>query len=257
MKNPVNFLSLSAIAAVALAGTAFAAANDTTVAFSTKGPDKYADGSVIMDGECYALVWTPKGSAGVTVAADGSASGGEIVLVAPVARGGRCPKVFFEVDADDMSSKYVDGSWSVLLLDTRRWGADGSVRPAGTVGGKVRLVNATGAVAGGDVKIASGSAAASSLASGSAAVASSATAVPAGVPQPCITGIRVDGANVFVSVKGTVPYLQYGLSEGKTPDAVSKCTDSAPQTGAAAADEEIVLVAPAKKGSSFFKVGRQ
>ena len=91
----------------------------------------------------------------------------------------------------------------------------------------------------------------------SGTVASVATAVPAGAPAPEITGIRVDGANVFVTVRGTVPYLQYGLAEGKTPDAVSTAVDSAPQTGAAAADEEIVLVAPVKKGSSFFKVGRK
>ena len=197
----------------------------------------------------------PAGSAGLAVAADGTASGGEIVLAAPVAKGGRCPKVIFEVDADDMANKYKDGSWSVLLLDTRRWGADGSARPAGTVAGKVALVNATGAVSGGSVKVAAANS--SSVSAVAAAVASAATAVPEGAPNPAITGIRVEGANVFVTVKGTVPYLQYGLSAGDTPGAVTDSVSAAPQTGASAPDEEIVLVAPAKAGGAFFKVGRK
>ena len=243
------------LAAAAFAGAAFAAQNDALVSFSTKGPDKYADGATVLDGECYALVWTAPGSAGLTVAADGTATGGEIVLVAPVAKGGRCPKVIFEVDADDMANKYKGGSWSVLLLDTRRWGADGSARPAGTVAGKVALVNATGAVSGGSVKVATANS--SSVSAISAAVASASTAVPEGTPRPTITGIRVEGANVFVTVKGTVPYLQYGLTVGDEPGAVTDSVSEAPQTGAAAPDEEIVLVAPAKAGGAFFKVGRK
>jgi hypothetical protein len=246
--------NILAAAAVLSSAAAFSAANDAMVSFSTKGPDKYADGATVLDGECYALVWTAPNSAGLAVAADGTASGGEIVLAAPVAKGGRCPKVIFEVNADDMAKKYKGGSWSVLLLDTRRWGADGVARPAGTVAGKVTLVNATGEVSGGSVNVATAS---SSSVSAVAAAVASATAVPDGTPSPTITGIRVEGANVFVSVKGTVPYLQYGLSSGSTPDAVTEGVSETPQTGASAPDEEIVLVAPAKSGGAFFKVGRK
>ena len=248
--------TMTVFAAAALCGAAFGAANDALVSFSTKGPDAYADGSTVLDGECYALVWMANGADGFAVAADGSAEGGEIVLAAPIAKGGRCPDVLFEVDAGDMETKYKGGSWGVYLLDTRRWGSDGSVRPAGTVNGKVRLVNAAGAVPGAAVNVASGSL--SSAVGSTGAVASSATAVPAAAEakKPVITGIRVDGANVYVTVKGTVPYLQYGLSSGATPDAVAEGVGS-PRTGAVADDEEIVLVAPAKKGSAFFKVGRK
>ena len=242
------------VAALA-AGAVFSAANDARVSFSTKGPDKYADGTTVLDGECYALVWTAPGSAGLSVAADGTATGGEIVLVAPVAKGGKCPNVIFQVAADDMAKKYVGGTWDVLLLDTRRWGADGVARPAGTVAGKVRLVNATGAVSGAGVNVAS--AGASSVPAVSSAVASAATAIPADAPKPTITGIRVDGANVFVTVKGTVPYLQYGLNAGATPGEVTESASAVPQTGASAPDEEIVLVAPAKAGGEFLKVGRK
>lgn len=248
--------TMTVFAAAALCGAAFGAANDALVSFSTKGPDAYADGSTVLDGECYALVWMSNGADGFAVAADGSAEGGEIVLAAPIAKGGRCPDVLFEVDAGDMETKYKGGSWGVYLLDTRRWGSDGSVRPAGTVNGKVSLVNAAGAVPGAAVRVASGVSTALGAVTG--AVAASATAVPAAAEakKPVITGIRVDGANVYVTVKGTVPYLQYGLSSGATPDAVAEGVGS-PRTGAVADDEEIVLVAPAKKGSAFFKVGRK
>ena len=241
------------VTAALLSGAAVAAANDALVSFSTKGPDTYADGTAVLDGECYALVWAPSGLSGFSVAADGTAAGGEIVLAAPVAKGGRCPSIFFEVDASDMETKYRGGAWGVYLLDTRRWGADGSVTPAGTVSGKVRLVNASSPVAA-KVTVSIGSSTAVSVAGGTSAA--DRTAVPAGTPSPEVTGIRVDGANVYVTVRGTVPCLQYGLSSGATPEAVAEAAGSA-QTGAASADEEIVLVAPAKKGSSFFKVDRR
>ena len=247
--------TLAILTAVALAGSAFSAANDALVSFSTEGPDKYADGSFVLDGECYALVWTPAGSEGVTVAADGSAAGGEIVLAAPVASGRRCPKVLFEIDAKDMEEKYKDGAWSVVLLDTRRWAAEGTAKPAGTVNGKARLVNATGAVVG-DVKVATGAA---SVMSGVRTVASDATAIPEGAEakRPKIEGIKVDGANVYVTVRGTVPYLQYGLLEKADPGADGAKSVGGVRTGAATEDERIVLVAPATNTAAFFMVGRR
>ena len=123
--------NILAAAAVLSSAAAFSAANDALVSFSSKGPDAYADGTTVLDGECYALVWMANGASGLSVAADGSATGGEIVLAAPVAKGGRCPKVVFEVDAGDMKTKYQGGSWGVYLLDTRRWGADGAAKLMG------------------------------------------------------------------------------------------------------------------------------
>ena len=45
-----------ALAAVLLCAGAFAAQNDALVSFSTPGPDKYADGTTVLDGEYYAIV---------------------------------------------------------------------------------------------------------------------------------------------------------------------------------------------------------
>ena len=49
---------------VLVAGLAFAdGADDTLITFSTNGaePDRYADGQIVLDGECYALVWSKDG----------------------------------------------------------------------------------------------------------------------------------------------------------------------------------------------------
>lgn len=249
MKKTVAMFTVAALCCAA-----FAAQNDPLITFSTVGPDKYADGTTVLDGECYALVWTPAGSTGAVVAADGSAQGGEIVLTAPVAKNGRCPKVVFEVDAKLAETRYKNGTWGVYLLDTRRYGEGGAVALSGTSGGRATAVNAAGLVDGSSVSVGAGQMA--SVVGLSGASASDETAVPEGAPRPEIVGIRVEGANVFVTVRGTVPYLQYDLSSGATPGEVTEKANS-PRGGAAAQDEEIVLVAPAKAGAAFFRVGRK
>ena len=70
-----------------LCAAAFAnSVDDARISFSTVGPDRYADGSTVLDGECYALVWSNDGNF------DGFAADGEcidpadrIVLAAPIA----------------------------------------------------------------------------------------------------------------------------------------------------------------------------
>ena len=242
---------LFTMVSAALAGVAFAAANDTLITFSTKGPDTYANGDKVLPGECYALVFDKDGEP-FTVAADGTTTGGEIVLVAPVARKGRCPKVLFEVDAALASTKYAEGgSWKVYLLDTRRYGANGTTL-APLKNGKPTLVNAAGVVCDAAITLSSG--AQNSLAVDSSTTTATASELPAGFDkQPKIAGIDFFGDKVFVTVENTVPYLAYDLSEGGTPDDVSKKVND-PRTGGD--DGTVVLVAPKKDGGAFFRVGR-
>ncbi len=243
--------------ALAFAAATFAAQNDLLISFSTKGPDTYADDSIVMDGECYALVWTPDKVASAAIAADGTAvNGAEIVLVAPVAKNGKCPNVVYRIDAKRVESEFANGSWSVYLLDTRKYSyaKDGSsvVTLAGLKNdGSVKLVNATSIVGDAALKAASGD-----NVSLSASVATSAaigTELPADVPKPTIAGIEVKGGNVYVTIENAVPYLAYDLTTGDTPDAVTESVDR-PCTGSD--DGTVVLVAPAKEGGAFFKVGR-
>ena len=53
---------VSAFAAVASAA-AFAGMNNVVIAFSTPGPDKYSDGTTVVDGEKYEPVSTEDGAA--------------------------------------------------------------------------------------------------------------------------------------------------------------------------------------------------
>lgn len=70
-----------------LGGFSFAGITDYVATFSTPGPDRYADGTVVADGECYALVWSPKGSTFAGFSADGTtvSSADCVVLAAPLA----------------------------------------------------------------------------------------------------------------------------------------------------------------------------
>ena len=243
---------LVTMVSAALAGVAFAAANDAVITFSTKGPDTYANGDKVLNKECYALVFDKAGEP-FTVAADGTTTGGEIVLVAPVAKGGCCPRVRFEVNANLVAKKYTDGEWKVYLLDTRRYGANGTTL-APLKNGKPTLVNAAEEVAGSTVAVSSSSGATGALAITGGTTAATASELPAGFDkQPKIAGIDLVGDKVFVTVENTVPYLAYDLTEGGSPDDVSKKVND-PRTGGD--DGTVVLVAPKKEGGAFFRVNR-
>ena len=135
---------MTMIGAVGLAFAATAAIDDALLTFSTVGPDKYSDGTTVLDGECYALVWTADGATFGGIAADGTAVAetDEIVLVAPVATGGHCPNVLFQIPAAQVDK---GGTFGVYLLDTRVKAEDGTVAPAGLkANGKPNLVNGYG-----------------------------------------------------------------------------------------------------------------
>ena len=139
-----------AVSAVALGSVcAFGSIQDKLARFSTPGPDRYADGSIVRDGECYALVWSPAGTAFAGFNADGTAvsSRDRVVLAGELALDGRCIDVNFQIPAADYE-ELQGGEWAVCLVDTRM--ANGI--PAGVRDGKPLRVNRWGAVKGG-VKI--------------------------------------------------------------------------------------------------------
>ena len=249
--------ALLVVAASMIAAAANAAQNDLLISFSTKGPDTYADGSTVIDKECYALVWTPEGAPGAVIAADGTAAdGAKIVLVAPIAKNGRCPNVVYRVSAERVASEFKKGSWSVYMLDTRRYAYDENGNSTVTLAGfksdgTVRLVNASGKV--GDATLKANAGDNVSLAAAVAATAERVASLPEDVPQPKISGIEVRGGNVYVTVENAAPYLSYDLEAGDTPDAVSENVNR-PCTGSD--DGTVVLVAPAKDGGAFFRVNR-
>ncbi len=228
--------ALAALVSVA----AFAGTDDLVITFSTPGPDKYADGSVVLDGESYALVWTPN-------------AGGDslAVLLAPFAKDGRCGSTIFRI-AESKKSQYDEGTWSVYLLDTRDFEND-------TTGNT--MTKATLA----DVNAGKGFNAKAKVVDGivTTGTLNSAPSVPAvaagdfdlesaGVPSPKVTGIQVLDDNVAVTVSDTVPFVGYTLQAGDSAFNFTVPDGASSANGKAGAD--ITLVTPKRDGAQFFKV---
>lgn len=250
------------IAALALASaSAFAAQNDVLLTFSTKGPDKYANGDPVADGECYCVVWTKQGSfEGFN--ADGTAAGSNsvVVLTAPIAKDGRCPMTQFQIGYAKAKALGA-GHYGVYLLDTRR--ADGDKKPMGTVLTDgvwlAQAINSWGLISDATMKLESvDSLSTTTVASTSVTNKTTvASAVPAGAPQPTIADIRINGDQVEIDVADTAAYLQYTLAQGDEPDAKS-LKDNERDGGVVAQGNGnvITIKRPFKQGGQFFKVIR-
>jgi len=240
---------LALMLAALAAGAAFGGQDNLLATFSTKGPDRYADGTVVKDGESYALVWTRTGAtfAGITVTGEaaGSQDDNRVLCVAPLAKGGRCPDVVVEVNKVVADLYAGAGTFSLHLLDTRR--ADG------TPGGLEAGVNGHGS-AGEFTLSASSTASGMQSQSANATLAATASVLPASIPQPKIKSIEVKDGIVRLTVERTSKLVRYGVSSGAAPDAMAADSDFAPQDGDDAGD--IVIEAPAKGASGFFTVGR-
>ena len=238
------------ILAAALSGAALAGQDNILATFSTQGPDRYADGTVVKDGESYALVWTKAGAtfAGITV--DGKAAGDQdinrVLCIAPLAKDGRCPDVVVEVNKLAAVRWADGGTFSLHLLDTRR--ADG------TPGGVEAGVNGFGAAQEFSLTAKSAAEGVQAGVATNAALAATATILPASIPQPKIKSIEVKDGIVRLTVARTSKLVRYGVSSGATPSALASDSDFAPKDGDDLGD--IVIEAPAKGNSGFFSVGR-
>ncbi len=207
------------------AGVAEGALNDRLARFSTPGPDRYADGLVVRDGECYALVWSPAGRAFSGFNADGTAASAvdRVVLAGPLALGGRCRDAVFQIPAKEYEA-LKNGEWAVCLVDTRNLAGV----PVGVKNGKPLRVNRWGVVSGGVEITEAGSAgrklaAASTTSNGAASGASVVRAnrlstVPKNLLPPKVTAIEVTDSEVWLAVSDTVPYLDYTIISGEKPN---------------------------------------
>ena len=241
MKN-ILMTILAALALSALAGQ-----DNMLATFSTKGPDCYADGTVVKDGECYALVWTHTNAVFQGITVDGKAVGSQdenrVLCIAPLAKDGHCREVVVEGNKVLADLYAGSGTFSLHLLDTRK--ADG------TPGGVESGVNGFGAA---EEFTLSASEQLQTISATNAALAATATVLPASIPQPKIKSIEVKDGIVRLTVARTSKMVRYGVSSGTSPTAMSADADFAPQDGDDLGD--IVIEAPAKGNSGFFSVGR-
>jgi hypothetical protein len=227
--------------------------DDVCVSFSTQGPDRYSDGSAVLDGECYCLVWSEDGKfEGFTAGGNCADQNDLIVMAAPVASNGRCPEVLFQIPAET-AQKLSGGKYAVYLLDTRA-DASGAVKPSGVRGGVPAMVNGYGEITSG-VKIGEAQGYSFPVRSGkdeeSGNVASAVASADDGCVQPKIKSMRVDGDNVYLTVQNLEGYMrvQNGV-DVKAGDS----TGAAVKTGGP--EPETILVAPRRGKSGFYKVIR-
>lgn len=253
--------ALFSLIAAGISAAAFAAADNLVLTFETQGPDTYADGSTVLNGECYALVWVRNGHsfAGITVSGEMSdPANNKLLLVAPYASGGRCPTVMFEIDAAIAAELGLgDGQFAVYLLDTRVTDESGNKKVAGVNAstGKPATVNGYGAVTTTAAVEAGALASKSDDAGKSAATGetiAAAAALPADKTQPKIKDIRVIGDKVYLTVEkiaGATIRVQGAATA--TPAAFTQM--GADEKADASADD-MIIVRPATGSSGFFRV---
>lgn len=216
---------------------------DSAIVFSTVGPDRYADGSTVLDGELYALVWTEDGVF-EGFSADGKAldEKDKILVAAPLAKDGRCPKVMFQIPRA-LAVNY--GKFEVFLVDTRVAAASGAVTPRGTANGEVKLVNGYGRV---PAEIALSGV--SSKAEG-AAVANLNSAAPKDARQPRVKAMRIEGDEVVLTVENMPGYMR--VQSGRNA-AAADSTGAAVETPASG--DTLTIKAPKVGDSGFYRVIR-
>ena len=235
-------------------GVIAAECNDTTVYVWTNGPDKYADGTTVLDGERYALCWSAGEFAGFK--ADGSLVNAEdvVIEIASLAKDGKCRDYIYAIPYE-IASLLKGGNFSLWLLDTRVFAEDGKVSFAAQDGAKVSAI-AGAAKVGATIKVTSTSGKSSV---GDAVVSAVPTGVPADAPAPEIKSIKVDQSAklVYIEVANTKPYITYDLAAGDKPNVLEKGKAQHPVNGAATAEDTITLIKPVKEGGEFFSVNRK
>jgi len=210
-----------ALGVIGLSVAAVAAVNDTLLMFSTLSSDPdtydtYMDGEKVLDGECYALCYVTDADA-FKIKADGTADGGgEVLLTAPVAKDGHCPNLLYVVDAAKAET-LKGGAYAVYLLDTRVKDAAGNTVVAGVENGKAKVVNRFGKVVEGEKAVAEDSEkkATDTIAQLPAAPANGSQVQDLSViDNPTITAIKVDGANIKLTVADLSPAADYKVLTG-------------------------------------------
>ena len=263
MPKTAKIMAVAAV--VTCAVCAFGSIQDKLARFSTPGLDRYADGSVVRDGECYALVWSPAGTAFAGFNADGTpvSSNDRVVLAGALAEGGKCRDSVFQIPAAEYKA-LKGGEWAVCLVDTRNLAGV----PTGTRNGKPVRVNRWGIISGG-VEITDASSTKPRLAAGGTrSVASDGgcgatalpvranrlSAVPSNLLPPQITAIEVTDGEVWLAVDGTVPYLDYTIISGETPNNLK--TDYFSEVVEGDGRSEIAIGTTQSAKRRFFKVKR-
>lgn len=240
--------SLAFLSIISMALGAFADAANVLVSFSSVGPDKYADGTTVLDGEWYALVWSADGNfEGINVDCTPVDANDKVVLVASLAKGGRCPYTVFQIDSQSSDAKST-GVYAVYLLDTRNAektavAANADGRPAEVNAAVISTAyEAKAATSGGVV----------SKADANGTWAESGVEV-AEFKQPRISSFKVEGAVVKITVVDMMPGVKYNVKMGSEVGNLATYGLVTPKT----ASDNGVDFTINKSDAKFFKVVRE
>lgn len=258
MKKTISFL-----AAGFCAGTLLAGMNNVVIQFSTVGPDKYADGTTVMDGECYALVWTPDGATFGGINSNGDAIGENdkgqkctVAVKAPIAIGGKCPNVQFQIDETYAEKYYPNGTWGVYLLDTRKFATkevtdtvDGKKVTQTQIEidstGKKIATGVGGSVSGYGQVVANVGRTLSSAGAKDGVVQS----IPAGIQPPTIRDFKVINGMAYLYLKNTSSAVSYGVAAGQNPGNLAPVRQQ-PVLGGG---NETIIITPATEAAQFYQ----
>ena len=245
MKKMIFALTALCAASVVMAG----AIDDTTYFFRTAGVDRYQDGTQVLAGERYALVWSAGEFAGFN--ADGSLVNAEdevLGVFAVATAEGNCPLCAYGVPSRIVLK---GGNISLWLLDTRVFAADGKVTFSAAKGETAVASIAGAAKVAADITVAGDQ---PKYAAGGASTAA-ATALPADVPQPVVKDLRIDdkAGLVYLTVDNTAGYVTYDVAAGDNVGALEGGKAATPVTGGG----EIILITPKTGDNQFFKVIRK
>ena len=257
-------ISMVFLLLLSVVSSVWAESDDLMLSFSSRGPDVYADGTPVLVGEMYALVWMRNGCEFAGIDMNGVAVNSRdnaVVAAVPRARysrrcgGVRCPQTCFQLQAAAKEA-YAEGTFALVLLDTRVSDGKGGFVPSGSLS----AVQGWGFVENSRVKASSGSCVRVTNAGNANGTATTTTSVvPAGetIPQPRITGIRVEDGFVRLTVKDTSPRVLYNVAAGEAPGRRRNShAATAPAQGHNRADQEIELRVPIQEGQRFFQVIR-
>lgn len=247
MKNIV-MLSIAALALTAYPQSV----DDTCISFFTQGPDRYSDGTTVLDGECYALVHSSDGVFdGFTANGECVDSDDTVVMVAPVAKDGRCPLVLFQIPSSKVDTM-PKSRYSVCLLDTREI-EGGVVKPRGAKDGKPDLVNGYGEVTA-SLKLekqAVGNRVKESVRDGLGQKAGNVAVSAPDTRQPKIKSVQIDGDEVSIIVENLEGYMRV-----QSGSCVKEFKATGPATKTSGETGEVILKAPKSGSSGFYKIIR-
>lgn len=214
MKIRTKYLSVAAAVMLAVGSVAAADYTSKLVKFSTSA-DRYADGSPVIDGEWYALCWSPNETfGGMNANCEPLVTGDKVVRVVSLAKDGRCPLTIFVLDGDDAKS---NGNYFVYLLDTRTSAttvatdADGDKKPD--------IVNATNLALGGTEE---SGATASTSGKFNVATDSSKYETEGVIVTPASLTIETTSSGAIVKAINLNPLVKYNIKYGATISALKE-----------------------------------